>query len=886
MKYRPLSMLLVAFVLFHIGGFLGSSRLSSQFHLSRSIEIWVNGQTAASVLGFTNRVQVELPAAEVEKVESLKVVIGEREWQFDRSEVKAQWKVEPVEREDGVPRVNLIAPPEVELPRSKLTMLSAIVNWGGDDELLAAYRPWLIVSGVFLAMAWLLCRRAQRNPRLQQAIRRALGLEAVPDAELVAQRSWPWMLGGFLVMLVAFARLEGLESYYFMQDDNLVETHPMGSYGWQAIRSGYRPEWNPYQFSGAPVLSLGFFGLTYPVLWLSWAIAQYGLGDIHRTFDVFALLHMAAGYFLNYLLARRLGMTPALAMAGALSIVLSGCTLILGRSWVTAGTPWLVWLPLLMLSILWLQRRPVGWRWAALTGLTIGLWYQVGFTPMWLYGLAFYGLVLGLLLIGKEVPWNRVPWVGVAGIHGLALSLPLLYVMLDVTGPIQRSGNYGNGVAQGTLTMMLPYPLATARHPNQWGSFHTESIGEFYYWGTLFPAAFFLAAMLLLVVRNEGVRPGPNVWLIAGMVAFVLTLGHAGFLWTVLSKVPVFGPINNHPFRVMPELLFFGMLGGGLFLQRFSTAWPGGRRWIQGLSVAVAALLLYHVQHCQASFYSYAERPYPPLPAAMRTLMDPEVSLDSALPPARVLSLVRERSAADGYMKALKQCMPTVYRIPSIDGYNPLIESTPPMIDVREQLLKDPFRTCEALGVRWILMGEMLPEPSWPSGTYNHDFGGTIARTRILKYPTSMTESMRAASKLRLELDGLEVLELPPPDALAFWQSQPKRGLPLRWTPEQIEVATTEPPGARDKLVVNVLWRKQWHAYAGEQQLPVEADPWHRMVVTVPPEASQVTLRFEPPWQRALFLGGLIEGVAIGASIALSWIDRRRDPASSLDAGL
>src|SRR5262249_51198379 len=158
------------------------------------------------------------------------------------------------------------------------------------------------------------------------------------------------------------------------------------------------------------------------------------------------------------------------------------------------------------------------------------------------------------------------------------------------------------------------------------------------------------------------------------------------------------------------------------------------------------------------------------------------------------------------------------------------------------------------------------PEPSWPAGTYNHDFAGDSRRVTKLKDSPEMIAGLQAVGRVRLSLDGLEVWELPQPDALAFWQSQPKAALPLHWWPDRMEIDTSpQPPG--EKLVVNFLWRKQWHAFVGERALPVEEDSWHRMVITVPADASRVTLRFQPPWQRGLLIGIVIEGVAIGASI-------------------
>ena len=335
--------------------------------------------------------------------------------------------------------------------------------------------------------------------------------------------------------------------------------------------------------------------------------------------------------------------------------------------------------------------------------------------------MTFFGLSTIALCAVGEVPWRRLGWAVIAGAQGLALVVPLLYVQLDVAGRLTRTANYGNGIAVGTLAMLLPAPLTTAPHPNGWGSFHAESMGEFYYSGTLFSAAALLAGMLLAVIRGRRLPLAPNLWLFAAVVAFLLALGHAAGLWSLVSLLPVFGAINNHPFRLLPEVIFFGMLAGGLFAQRLAGAGPAGTHVGTGLAVAVIVLLLWHVDHCRPSFYSYAERPYPPLPASMQTLL---ADAPNVLPESRVFSMVRERSASDGYLKSLKHCLGTAYHIPSLDGYDPIVDTSQPFSGVKRRLYYDPAGTMELLGVGWTITGELGIEPAWLPGTLNLDCRG------------------------------------------------------------------------------------------------------------------------------------------------------------------
>ena len=119
----------------------------------------------------------------------------------------------------------------------------------------------------------------------------------------------------------------------------------------------------------------------------------------------------------------------------------------------------------------------------------------------------------------------------------------------------------------------------------------------------------------------------------------------------------------------------------------------------------------------------------------------------------------------------------------------------------------------------------------------------------------------------RLEMGAMTIHALPRADALAFWQGRPKEGLALGWDAEHLEVRFP-PASGEETLVINFLWRPQWHAYAGNNSLALTPDEWGRMVVTVPAATREVILRFEPPWRKALLLGLTLQGVALVLSLA------------------
>src|SRR5437879_2833671 len=250
---------------------------------------------------------------------------------------------------------------------------------------------------------WLLRRRF---PALDRAANGIVGRETGRITSSAPAHGRYWPLLGFLVLVAALALLEGMQSYYFTQDDALVSELPGILVGCRGVWQGHWPNYNPYVFMGAPLLNLGLYSLTYPPTYLAYGIAREFLHDEYATLEVFAILHLLVGYVATYAVARRTGMGPLPATLASLSFVLSGSILIMGRSWHTFVTA-AVWLPILVAGLARLREGPVGWRWVLGIGLALGLVFQVGFPQLAVYELGFFVVgVLGLAVM-RLVPWRR-----------------------------------------------------------------------------------------------------------------------------------------------------------------------------------------------------------------------------------------------------------------------------------------------------------------------------------------------------------------------------------------------------------------------------------------------------------------------------------------------
>ena len=454
-----------------------------------------------------------------------------------------------------------------------------------------------------------------------------------------------------MVLAAAFAMLESLQPFYFTQDDAFATELPGLLQAGRSFFSGGSMQWNPYQLMGSPLLSLGYSGLLYPPTLLSYAVAKYLLGNDYLMMEVFAALHLGAGYLAVYWASRKLGLRPAIAMCAGLCVALSGFSLIGGRSW-HSTLPIIVWMPLLAGLLARMAQGPAGWRWAVKAGLCIAAFYYVGFTQFWGHGMLFLLLAAVLYVTAGAIPWRRALWILPAGAVGAAMAAPLVYTQMDFAATIVRPETYGKGVTTQLVASLLPYPLWNAAHPNaEWGASAAGfvTMNQLYYSGTIFCGAAFVGAILLVPYRIGRKGLAQNVWLACMIVAVMMMMGDQGFLWPLLCKLPLVGKVNNHPFRMLPLFNIFAALAGACILERLLARLRRPGKWAVAMAAAVSVLMLYHCYYSQSAFYVYGERPYKEMPAAAQALLGAQ----GQTTPSRVLGFAASRWGGEDYSLSL-----------------------------------------------------------------------------------------------------------------------------------------------------------------------------------------------------------------------------------------
>jgi hypothetical protein len=603
--------------------------------------------------------------------------------------------------------------------------------------------------------------------------------------------------------------------------------------------------------------------MTYPPQLLAYAIARHLLGNELATMEVLAALHLLAGFVAMRLLCRRLGMSAFTGNFAALAFVFAGCILIMGRSWhyFVANA---VWLPLLGLAIQRFREGPVGWKWIGGVGLVLGLAYHAGFPQIVAILGMFLVIGLGVVTIAERIPLRRALAIAPALLLGIGLAAPLLWHHLQMTGGHERFVPTELGIYTELQGAFLPYPLAQAELPTHWGSFAVERMGHFYFFGGLFALLFALQAFAFWVCWPDRRAWSRSWWVPCGVVALLLVLGEPAYLWQGLAELPLAKFFLRYSFRFYPWLAFCAVLSGGLILDRILAIAPR-RIYELTLGAVMLGILAYHLAMCQPSFYTYGFGPYPEMPQDFETVFHPYADKQFIGPKnsRRIASWAQLRSVSPDYYLSLPLNLPHYYQVPSIFGYDPIVEGQPRMAEVSRRLRDDPASACKAYGVGWHLFSYSESPVLSPNARFwkmEKEVNSEVAYRHL----------PRGELQLLAECEGTKLMELPGVDPLAFVNSQPTRPLAMQLSCRGVDIDVAELPSGTP-VTINFLWHPRMRIMLDGQALPADADDWQRITTSLPSTGAVLSLRFEPPW---------FESCAIGASVcafalALAWLALR-----------
>ena len=812
---------------------------------------------------WVREIKLSIAAHDLEWIKSLEVRIGAKAFLYQGADLLASWRPTTLEvppPDPGRRRLVLAAPVEVRGPKSSAPAFRNLLNWPGDGAFLGRVLRVPAAVAAALVALFLLGRALMRGDGPRRFVHLGLGVSPQRSgaaAEAAGEFSTLWLGIGAAVLAGAYLVLRSHDRFYFVEDDNFLQFLPVILHHCSALAEGVFPTFNPYQYLGQPTLSVGTYALTYPPMWLACAVAAGPLGRPEATFEVFAVMHLGAGYVAAFWAGRSVGLRPSLASATALSFTLSGYFLISGRAWYYM-LPVALWLPLLVVAIERLRRGASGLRWALLTGGLLGAFYHAGNVQMWSYAILMAGVALGLAWHGGGIRLRELQWAAAALLIGAAIAAPLMVPQMELASGLKRIGGGGHGILPGAAAMLLPYPLVTAAHPDGWGNFAIERMGHFYYSGTVMLGAALAALVMLIALGTAGGLPRrtlpANLWLVCGGVALLLALGRYTPLWPILASLPGFSYFN-HPFKFLPFVILFLCLGGAGFLEQVLRRPYASPRFSTAVALSTGALLLYHAAQASPSTYRLAEDPYPPLPSALS-----ELRLGaSGTELRRVFPISPWRTTAGGYAASMAHNLATYYRVPSLDGYDPLVLATAENRAVSRRLDAAPLETLRAYGVRWLIRFDPRVVTTAPA------FERLGRRQRYLYARAAL------GGETRFEGPDFRLVELAGSSPLAFEAGVPAAALPVRLLHDRVLVALAE--GARGRpTVLNFLARPGVRVRADGVALEVTADQWGRVVVTPPQGARALELDYRPGWGRGLMAAAALALIALALVV---WLSRR-----------
>lgn len=734
-----------------------------------------------------------------------------------------------------------LRPGIVVLAALLLAALGLVFEWLPARLILA------VVAGVLLLV--LLAPRFDVIGRLRLAL---VGDADAPDRAVV-----PFAIGFVFVVLVLVA-LERHTPFYFTQDDNLTAL-PVTIAGCQSLFAGVFPQWNPLQYLGEPTSVQSIFALTYPFTYLAYAIAKL-LGSDAYWVEVFAIGHIVAGYAAAFFAARSMRLRSTWSVGVAAAIVLSGTSLMIGRSYAQM-TPVLVWTPLLIVAVERLRRHGGNTRWALATAAVIGLYCHCGNGQMWFYSIGFTYLAIFLLVLGSAIDVRAAVWSLAAGLAGLAFCLPLAIPQMWFMKSVIRGGGYGRGIGEHLAAIFLPVPLVHAPHPDHWGN--AGDMTTFYYAGTVWAVVVALAAIAIVAALIVCRRALPartlsdNVWLFCAIGAFFIALGPQSPVWPQMSRMPLMDKFTG-PWKLLLFFHIYAAPAGALVLQRMTATLRRGRAIAVTVTAAVLALLAWNASQAEGAFYNFADKPYPELAPELRALLlaGPETTR------GRIFSLAPQRSGAPGYVHSLMLAFPSYYGIAAFDGYDPFVSMTPETMYANRRVRHDPAGALRRYGVRWVLVhASTFARVEAHHGVIN-SFESLDSFRRAIY--TSVLES----GTYRLRLPDLAVVELEGADPLAF-DRKTHAALPIHLDGSGA-VVDVRPVERGGPVTVNVLVRRGMQVFADGAPREIFHDEDGRVVVEVPPHSRTLRLVYRPPWREALLAGAATLLAALWACYAIA----------------
>lgn len=598
------------------------------------------------------------------------------------------------------------------------------------------------------------------------------------------------LLAGLLFVLGLLLGLELWSPYFFGNDDNYHQFLPVILDSIHQVEAGHFPGIDTHQSMGMPVFATGTYSVTYPGIYLAYWIALL-CGSQQYLMEVYAILHIAAGYIATYRLMRRLQVESVVAASAAASFVLGAYVIFLSKAWYYT-LPTLIFLPLLVGATLDLVDRPTTLRRMTWWGLLCGVYFHSGNAQLWAYTMFFCGLMFLMKVITSKA-WTQ-KWFAlvVAGSIAFVIAAPLLIAQYQLIADVDRNGSSWACMKDCFLNYLV---WTTQGYPAYTGSI------------------LFAVALLSLVIRKW------NVWAVLGVVGILCSLGKPGGIWFIMADSPVFEKFQ-HPFKFVLFATFFMLIRGAMVVDQ--------TRWLRLAAVLNLILLAAFIWDRGAGFQG--DLPYLPL----------SPTTDELLGSDRIYSFASTRRLGEKYSQSMANNFASFYGKNVISSYSDgLTYELREQILQREKIKAKPLAALQAYGCRWILVHDSFELVQMDPERFA--FTWTDAQQQI-----PILEASRSQFTQRHREPHLVIYELSDVAALAFPQGNPQQALPIEVSGSGMLVQVKSVRPEQNEIVVNFLMRPGYVATQGDKTLPIVPDEWGRMQVTLDNHEDDLKITYWP----------------------------------------
>lgn len=323
-------------------------------------------------------------------------------------------------------------------------------------------------------------------------------------------------------------------------------------FGFDELRRGNLPLWNPHLFSGMPYLGGFQSALLYPPNWIFMILPPVRAVNLSVAAHVFLI-----GFFM-YLWTSSRGLHPAASLTAALLVMFSGANFMHVFAGHLIDICTMAWAPLLLLSADRLMQRPsLGWH--LLGTLAVAMQILAGH-PQYVYYTAVTVLLYTLFrLKGLERPLQALLSLGGIYVAGAGLSAVQLLTGFETATETVRSAGVTFQFAS-----MFSYPpenLISLVAPFLFGDIKTLPYwGRAYLWAMTFYIGF-TGFLLSIYGAVSGHRETKRCAGIMAIILVLLALGKHTPLFSVLYQYfPGFNVFRGASKFIFPATLFLAML--------------------------------------------------------------------------------------------------------------------------------------------------------------------------------------------------------------------------------------------------------------------------------------------------------------------------------------